>query len=50
MLEFGVIKLFKRVEAEQYDTLVFLDRGARPLAWLFVEFWRKKNPGKKGLD
>lgn len=47
MLEFGVIKLFKRVEAEQYDTLVFLDRGARPLAWLFVEFWRKKNPGKK---
>lgn len=36
--------LIKRVQEEQIDTLVFLDKSARPLAWLFRELWKQSVP------
>jgi len=41
----GVQKLIEIVAREQVDTLVFLDKGARPIFWLFKEVWKETDLG-----
>jgi predicted HAD superfamily hydrolase len=36
--------LVEKVESEDVDCLVFLDKSARPLAYFFVNFWKKFVP------
>lgn len=43
-------KLVDRVVKEDIDTLVFLDKSARPISWLFRELWKVEQPDKKSPD
>lgn len=40
-IKFGVIELMEKVEKEGYETLVFLDKSARPLSRIFRYSWKK---------
>jgi len=35
-----------QVDREEYDSLVFLDKSARPAAWLFMDMYRRMFPHK----
>jgi len=37
-----VQELIQRVQNEHIDTLVFLDKSARPISWLFRELWGRE--------
>ncbi|MDO8471798.1 MAG: hypothetical protein Q7S64_01430 [bacterium] len=39
MIEFGITELIKQCQRQEYDTLIFLDKSARPFSWLLQEVW-----------
>lgn len=41
-----VNKLIDHVTASHVDTLIFLDKSARPLAWVFRDEWKKRDNGQ----
>lgn len=47
MIEFGIAELMREVEMKGIQTLVFMDKGARPLSWGFLEAFTKAFPQKK---
>ena len=42
--------LIDQVRERHVDALVFLDRSARPLSWLFREMWKKNFPDERVPD
>lgn len=40
-------ELVAKVVDDNIDTLVFLDKSARPISWLFRELWKYEQPGVK---
>lgn len=50
MIEFGIIELIQKAKDEQFDTLVFLDKSARPLSWIFRKSWELIYPDQKSPE
>lgn len=50
MTEFGIIELIQKVKDEQFGTLVFLDKSARPLSWIFRKSWELIYLGQKSPE
>lgn len=47
MIEFGIIELIQKIKDDQVDALVFLDKSARPLSWIFRKSWELIYPDAK---
>lgn len=40
-------EFIEQVQEKEIDSVVFLDKSARPLAWLFQEMWQRKENGSR---
>lgn len=50
MIEFGIIELIQKVKDERFDILIFLDKSARPLSWIFQKSWKLIYPDQKSPE
>lgn len=49
-LKIRMNELIEQIREKKIDSVIFLDRSARPLSWLFLDIWKKLYPKEKHPD